>query len=127
MAQANNRTAAKQAANDKAVVEIPRSVQIASSGIRNDRHAGEYLSALLGDMMADKVSVRVGNACNNTMGKLLKLVELRQKYGSPENSKAIELVPPEPANASRREKLLQELSELDASDDVVNETAGAAR
>lgn len=119
---------AREGADSAAVVkEAPRSVEIASSGIRDDHQAAEYLSALIGDVMTDRVSVRIANTGVNAMGKLLKLVEMRQKYGQPENARSLDLVGGGTRKPTRREQLMRELEELDASEKVVGETVGVAR
>ena len=40
------------------------------------------MSSLMSDMLAEKVSPRIGTAVCNAGGKLLKVVELQYKYGS---------------------------------------------
>lgn len=41
------------------------------------------MSALMVDLIQGKVSHSIGNAACNAGGKLLKVVELQHKYGSP--------------------------------------------
>jgi hypothetical protein len=97
-----------------AALETPKSVQIAAEGIRDDRQAAEFLSALIGYVLTQSVTVRTANTAVNGMGKLLKLVEMRQKYGDPDKSRALHLLPPRDGREQRRAALQRELAELDA-------------
>jgi hypothetical protein len=40
------------------------------------------MSALMGDLIAGRVTPNVGNATCNAGGKLLKVVEMQYKYGT---------------------------------------------
>ena len=97
-----------------ASVEVPKSVGIASRGIRTDRDAREFLSAIIGDVMTQEVHIRQANTAVNAMGKMLKLVEICQKYGDPESKRHLQLVGDDtPSIEVRRQQLLAELAELD--------------
>lgn len=122
MGQDKRQTATGNGAPAKALaaVETPASVAIASRGIRDDQDAAEYLTSLIGDVMTEKVPVRIANTGINAMGKLLKLVDMRQKYGSPEKTRSIRLVQDEvvteaPSSDDRRRALLEELAAIDAA------------
>ena len=127
----NSAPDSKQADRNQAPTEPEapaRSVAIASSGLRTDTDAAEFLSALIGDLMTQAVPVRIGTASINAVGKMLKLVELRQKYGDPEKQRSLELVSSrEDHVAERRKALLRQLSDLDASGVVLDQTKAAAR
>ena len=132
MESKSNSTAAKQVDGGAAVAapqEPPRSVAIASSGIRTDQQAGEFLSALIGDLMTQAIPVRIGTASINALGKMLKLVELRQKYGDPEKARSLELVASsrEESIKARRQSLLAQLADLDASGKVVDGSTAGSR
>jgi hypothetical protein len=43
------------------------------------------MSNLMSDLLAERVSPRVGTAVCNAGGKLLKVVELQFKYGNPDD------------------------------------------
>ena len=102
-----------------------RSVQIASSGICTDRDAADFLSALIGDVMSGAVPTRVASTSVNAMGKLLKVVEMRHKYGNPEDqSRVLELTREADPRASKRQQLLRELAALDASSATVQPKGG---
>lgn len=100
--------------------ETPLSVQIASRGIRTADDAANFQSALLGDLMAERVTVKKTNAACNVVGKLLKVVELQQKYGGAgENRKPLHMADPDDAARlaaeQKKAKLRAELAELEAA------------
>lgn len=113
--KANGASAPAQAVG--AVEAVPRSQAIINQGLRTDKECAEYLTALMADMQNATVPVRVGNACLNGVGKLLKLVDMRQRYGDPEKSRTLQLVPesPEEVIDHRRQELMRQLAELDAA------------
>lgn len=47
-------------------------------------HFAELMSALMSDLICGAVTPDVGNAACNAGGKLLKIVEMQHKYGSPQ-------------------------------------------
>ena len=90
---ASNHQAPGKSPDGETVAAEPKSVGIASRGIRTDRDAAEYLSALIGDVMTQTVPTRVASTGVNAMGKLLKVVEMRHKYGNPEDqSRTLQLL-----------------------------------
>jgi len=60
----------------------PRSLAIARKGIKTDREFSALMSALMSDLIDGSVTPGVGNATVNAGGKLLKVVEMRLKYGT---------------------------------------------
>lgn len=44
------------------------------------------MSALMGDLIAGRVTPQVGNATCNVGGKLLKIVEMQHRYGTVGNN-----------------------------------------
>lgn len=109
-----------------ATPSTPRSVEIASRGIRNDQNAGDFLSALIGDVMTEAVAPRLANTSINAMGKLLKVVEMREKFGRPEGvDKGLVLSGPVNTVEQRRQRLLEEKEALAAHNAAVEaELAG---
>lgn len=100
---------------------IPRSVQIASRGIRTDVDAANFFSALTSDIMTEGVKVKTANAACNAMGKLLKIVDMRQRYGNGEQSShdkpVLRLADPDDESREhddRRRMLLEELARIDS-------------
>lgn len=67
---------------DKAVAPIPMSTEIARKGINTDSDFAAVFSALIGDTLSGAINPNVTNAACNSAGKLLKMFELRHKYGA---------------------------------------------
>lgn len=61
----------------------PRTLSIATRGIRTGADFSDMMSALMSDLIEGRISPEVGNATCNAGGKLLKAVELQMKYGTP--------------------------------------------
>jgi len=59
----------------------PKSLQVASRGIKTGRDFADFMSCLMSDIVAGRVTPQVGNAACNAGGKLLKVVEMQYKYG----------------------------------------------
>ena len=59
----------------------PRSLDIAKKGIRTSRDFANMMTALMSDLIEGKVSPGVGNATCNAGGKLLKVIEMQEKFG----------------------------------------------
>lgn len=69
----------------------PRSLKTSERGIRTGADFATFMSSLISDIIARRVTPEVGNAACNAGGKLLKVVEMQYKYGSPseENNGAV--------------------------------------
>jgi hypothetical protein len=65
--------------NDK---QPPRSLEVASKGIKTGKDFAKLMSALMSDLIEGRVTPNVGNATCNAGGKLLKVVEMEYKYGT---------------------------------------------
>ena len=54
------------------------------------------MSGLMSDLIEERIKPQVGNAVVNAGGKLLKVVEMQQKYGKPsengDGSKTLHLI-----------------------------------
>lgn len=72
--------------------QTPRSVQIASEGIRNSAQAKGFLSALISDVMTESVSPKKANTACNAMGKLIKVADLERQHGQGGASEPFNLV-----------------------------------
>lgn len=74
----------------------PRSITIASQGIRTASDFADMMSALMSDVIEGRVTPQVSNAAVNAGGKLLKVVEMSMKYGTTVsgNKKVLNLVEP---------------------------------
>ena len=60
----------------------PRSLAVASGGIKTGKDFAKLMSALMSDLIEGRVTPNVGNATCNAGGKLLKVVEMEYKYGT---------------------------------------------
>lgn len=56
---------------------------LAAAGIRTSFDFANLMSALMSDLIEQKLAPGTGNAVCNAGGKLLKVVELQAKYGTP--------------------------------------------
>jgi hypothetical protein len=59
----------------------PKSLGIAEKGITTAQQFAALMSALMTDLLNGSITPGIGNATCNAGGKLLKMVELNQKYG----------------------------------------------
>lgn len=75
----------------------PRSLNIAARGIVTADDMAQLMSALMSDLIEGRISPMVGNATCNASGKLLKVVEMRFKYG---------IQPGDAANPTARQPVL---------------------
>lgn len=64
----------------------PRSLTISEGGVRTGADFANLMSALMGDIIAGRVTPSVGNAACNAGGKLLKVVEMQYRYGTQSGS-----------------------------------------
>lgn len=62
--------------------EKPRSLSISEKGIRTGADFANVMSSMMGDLIAGRITPQVGNAVCNVGGKLLKIVEMQQRYGT---------------------------------------------
>lgn len=58
-------------------------VAAVKGGVTTSREFSGVMSALMVDLLNGRVTPQVGNAVCNAGGKLLKIVELQHKYGTP--------------------------------------------
>jgi len=61
---------------------VPRSLEIAQRGITTDIDFARCMSALMSDLIEERITPGVGNAVVNAGGKLLKMVEMRHRCGT---------------------------------------------
>jgi hypothetical protein len=68
----------------------PRSLSIGNAGLHTTADVRRFVSALMGDVVAGRLSPNVTNAACSACSKLLKVVELEYKYGtSPERPRGV--------------------------------------
>lgn len=86
----SNESSEQMQGNDK---KAARSLEIARKGIRTGTDFANMMSALMSDLIEGRVTPNVGNATCNAGGKLLKMVDMQQKYGTkgPGLSKTLQL------------------------------------
>lgn len=68
-------------------VTTPRALAIGERGIETSRDFANMMSALMSDLIEGRVKPGVANSICNAGGKLLKMLELQQKYGKREQDK----------------------------------------
>ena len=56
---------------------------IASRGVKTGSQFAALMSATISDLITGAITPQVGNAICNAGGKLLKVVEMQQKWGAP--------------------------------------------
>lgn len=70
----------------KSVPTKPQSLALAERGVRTGTDFANLMSTLMSDLIAGRMTPQTGNAVCNAGGKLLKLVEMKHKYGVAPNS-----------------------------------------
>jgi hypothetical protein len=73
-------------------VQRPRCLSIAQKGVRTANDFACLMSALISDIIEEKISPKVSNAMCNAAGKLLKVVDMQMRYGNKEPDASKELV-----------------------------------
>ena len=63
----------------------PRSLAIAAKGIKTAQDFAMMMSALMSDLIEGKITPNTSNATCNAGGKLLKIVDMQQRYGTDTN------------------------------------------
>lgn len=69
-----------------------KTLQFSQNGIKTSVDFANLMSALMTDLLTGRVSPQVGNAVCNAGGKLLKIVEMQARYGTPEGQQSKEKV-----------------------------------
>ena len=79
MAQRKKSTKAGKS-QDTASPKQAKCLEIADRGIGTGKEFAALMSAMIGDIAADRIDVRKANAICNASGKLLKVVEMQHRY-----------------------------------------------
>jgi len=74
--------------SEKVRMAKPKCVALADKGINTGPEFARMMSALMGDIATGRITPGVANALCNAGGKLLKVVELENKYGSGSGKRA---------------------------------------
>lgn len=61
---------------------VPRSLAIASNGVNTGGQFTMLMASLMSDLIEGRITPSVGNAVCNAGGKLLKVVEMQQRWGT---------------------------------------------
>lgn len=72
----------KEAQRGSKISQKPESLRIADKGIRTGTDFANLMSCLMSDLISGKVTPQVGNAVCNAGSQLLKIEEMKRKYGS---------------------------------------------
>ena len=73
------------------ISDAPKSRSIAERGVMDSGDFCNLMSALMGDVLTDRVEPKVANAAINAGSKLLKMVEMQQKYGVQKKEQSLRL------------------------------------
>ena len=68
-----------------------RSGPIAAAGVQTGEDFANLMSALMSDLIDGSITPIVANATVNAGGKLLKVVEMQYRYGSPKDQRPMSL------------------------------------
>ena len=68
-----------------AIPTEPRCLKVSRKGIKTGDDFANYMSSLMSDLVEGRITPNVGNAACNAGGKLLKVVEMKYKYGTEGN------------------------------------------
>jgi hypothetical protein len=64
---------------------------MAAAGVRTGDDFANLMSALMSDVIEGTITPMVANATVNAGGKLLKVVEMQYRYGTPKNDRPLTL------------------------------------
>lgn len=77
------------------VKEEPRSLALAERGVKTGSDFANMMSALMSDIIADRITPSKANAACNAGRQLLKIVEMQYQYGGKEQEHVLTLAPGE--------------------------------
>lgn len=60
----------------------PKSLVLAESGIKTSHDARMLMSAIISDVISERTSTQIANTVVNSIGKMLRIVEMEKKYAS---------------------------------------------
>jgi hypothetical protein len=80
---AAEQAAAQQPPAPPTKVRPTRSLTIAKAGLRTGFDTINMLTATITDVLEEEITTNQANVVVNAIGKVLKVVELQQKYGKP--------------------------------------------
>jgi hypothetical protein len=74
-------TGEKTTSRSKGISKTPRSLEISERGVSTGQDLVNLMSSLMSDLIASRIQPTIANAVCNAAGKMLKVVELQQKFG----------------------------------------------
>ena len=77
------------------VKEEPHSLAIAERGVKTGADFANMMSALMSDIVAERITPNKAHAVCNAGRQLLKVVEMQYRYDGKENNRALTLAPGE--------------------------------
>jgi len=77
----------------KSVKEGPHSLELAERGVKTGADFANMMSALMSDIIAERITPNKANAACNAGRQLLKVVEMQYRYAGKENSRVLTLAP----------------------------------
>ncbi len=89
-------------------VPIPKSTEMAMRGIHTDADCAAVFTQLVGDTLSGAVDRHRTNAACNSIRQVLRMIELKHKYGSA--GEPIKLIEHAPASPPTRESVLAKLT-----------------
>lgn len=86
-------TGKENAKGNKDAAKKPSALAVSRLGIKTGHDFANLMSTVMGDLIDGSIAPQVANAVCNAGGKLLKVVEMQHKYGtpSPQNDKVLVL------------------------------------
>lgn len=79
--------------NIPAVQEAPNCLAISERGIKTDRDFAQFMSAVMGDVIAGRLSTTKATTATRAGAALLKVIEMRHRYGSGDDgAKSLRLI-----------------------------------
>ena len=73
--------------------EAPNCLAISERGIRTDRDFAQFMSAVMGDVIAGRLSTATATTATRAGVAMLKVIEMRHRYGSGDDgAKSLRLI-----------------------------------
>ena len=102
MSKTRKEVAPADTTNGKPTKVEPRSLAIAELGVKTGSDFANMMSALMSDIIAERITPNKANAACNAGRQLLKVVEMQHRYEGKENTRVLTLAPAtEPAGRPR--------------------------
>lgn len=93
MSETGQENTSTDPADFELVKEQPRSLALAERGVKTGADFANMMSALMSDIISERIAPEIANAACNAGGKLLKVVEMQYRYGGKEADRQLTLAP----------------------------------